>query len=124
MGVALGNAINPETGVLNAAVDVAIPTDETWFCGKIYHTTAASAVAAPATQLGSGYDLRNDATLGWCVAIDSTSNKRARIVDYSQDRDTGLPTWPNATTAGTNLNPVVWYTLAAANQVLNGVRTL
>lgn len=77
----------------------------------LYHATAASAVPTPLTQLGVAYELRyNSAATGWAVALDATTNTFVIISGYVKGKKStdGLPTWPNATTVGTNQYAPVW----------------
>lgn len=76
-----GRAMQDATGTTDNIIQVLLVTPDTEFLLPIYHGTVASAVAA-AGQLGTAYELRNDSSLGYCVAIDATSNTKVAVTNF------------------------------------------
>ena len=110
----LGRANEPAldaNGTVKSFVSVSVAQPLVQWMLWLYHGTAASAVPTPLTQLGVEYEVRyQSAALGWAVALDATTNKFVIVADFVQgDLSTdGLPTWPGATTVGTNQYAQVW----------------
>lgn len=110
----LGRANEPAldaNGTVKSAVSVSLAQPLARFMLWLYHGTATSAVPTPLSQLGVAYEVRyQSADLGWAVALDATTNTFVVIADYvTGDLSTdGLPTWPEATTVGTNQYAPVW----------------
>lgn len=119
-GIALSPAISPETGALAPYVDVAIAVPDSLIFGlNMYNATAANSVANPATQLGKSYGMRHDADRGWCVNNGDDTNDKVRVLDFFKET---LPTWPNATTAGTTQYAWTYCTFLSAACFLSGTR--
>lgn len=84
----LGRASEDASGVTDDPVLV-----EVWMPGHtermpVYHGTPASAVTA-ITDIGTAYGLRNDATQGWCIALDETSATKGRVIGIAGDFPVG-----------------------------------
>lgn len=105
-------------GVLKTDIAVILPQPGVAFEMAIYHATPASAVAAPATQLGTSYEVTHVTTNDWYgITIAATTNDKVRIVGYRTDT---LPTWPGATTAGTVQYPVCLVECVVGETLLSG----
>lgn len=93
-----------ENGAQRTVIHFIIAEPGTEFEVPIYHATAASAVATPASQPLTAFELYNVGGV-WAVDISETTDVKCVIKDYNTE---DLPTWPDAITAGTVLNPRVW----------------
>ena len=93
-----------ENNTVKTAVSFIIAEPGTEFEVPIYHATQASAVAVPADQILTSYELYNVNNVP-SVDISETTDLKCQIKDYNSE---DLPTWPGAITAGTVLNPRVW----------------
>lgn len=93
-----------ENGTIRTVIHFIIAEPGTEFEVPIYHATQASAVATPATDPLTAFELYNVGGV-WAVDISETTDVKCKIVDYNTE---DLPTWPDAVTAGTVLNPRVW----------------
>lgn len=86
----LGRAASDASGTTDAAIDVHVFLPGHTERLPVYHGTAASAVTA-ITDVGTAYGLRNDATQGWCIALDETgaTTTKVRIVGIAPDFPVG-----------------------------------
>lgn len=100
-------------GTVKSRISVTKATPWVDFKVWIRHATAASAVATPLTNLFVGYEMwYESAALGWGLDISETTDLMWLLsgFDSGSKATDGLPTWPDATTAGTNLYPGCWAT--------------
>jgi hypothetical protein len=112
----LGRALedsHDENGTRKASASFIVAQPGTQFELPIYAATAANAVAIPADQLLVSYELYNVNGVP-SVDIGETTDVKGQIVDFNQE---DLPTWPAAITAGTQLNPRVWFEFLPAHSL-------
>jgi hypothetical protein len=97
VGRAMAPAVDPNTGSVNAFVQVIIAQPGIEFEVPLYNATPASAVPA-LTQIGTAYEMRQSS--GGVPQIDTgtTTNAHARITDFAGQDDT--PLWPTSITGG------------------------
>lgn len=118
----VGRAIedsHDENGVRKTSASFIVAEPGTDFEVPLHHATPGSAVATPATgQLNAaGFELISVNTAGGvhCLSLDNTTNKKWQIMGYNPE---DLPTWPNASTAGTTQYPRAWVTTLQAASLL------
>jgi hypothetical protein len=96
-GRALAPAVDPNTGAVNAFVQIIAAEPHVEFEVPLYHATPASAVPA-LTQIGTGYEMRQSSGGFPQIDVGTTTNAHARITDFAGQDDT--PNWPTSITGG------------------------